>query len=87
MKVIACHYYPECPEPELTVGITPHANNSLLTMVAQYQTRGLQFLHENKYWVDAQPILGALVVNIRDLLQRGGTRRRAMKTTGDDEQR
>ncbi|PON64108.1 Oxoglutarate/iron-dependent dioxygenase [Parasponia andersonii] len=68
-RSLGCHYYPECPEPELAIGITQHTDSSFLTIVAQDQTGGLQVLHENKNWADVKPIPGALVVNIGDLLQ------------------
>ncbi|GMN53448.1 hypothetical protein TIFTF001_022585 [Ficus carica] len=68
-KRLLCHYYPECPEPDLAIGITKHSDNSFLTIVAQDQTGGLQVLHKNQFWVDVEPIPGALVVNIGDFLQ------------------
>ncbi|KAK9153135.1 hypothetical protein Sjap_000615 [Stephania japonica] len=62
------HYYPECPEPELTMGATKHSDNDFLTILLQDQIGGLQVLCEGE-WVDIPPVRGALVVNIGDLLQ------------------
>ncbi|KAK2405947.1 1-aminocyclopropane-1-carboxylate oxidase protein [Trifolium repens] len=66
--VALCHYYPPCPEPELTLGTTKHSDTDFLTVLLQDHIGGLQVLYENK-WIDIKPVPGALIVNIGDLLQ------------------
>ncbi|XWS53830.1 hypothetical protein CRYUN_Cryun10bG0033900 [Craigia yunnanensis] len=65
---LVCYYYPACPQPELTLGVSRHADPGFLTLLIQNEISGLQVLHEGQ-WVDVHPIQGGLVVNIGDLLQ------------------
>ncbi|PHT51581.1 1-aminocyclopropane-1-carboxylate oxidase -like protein 1 [Capsicum baccatum] len=65
---ILCNYYPSCPQPELAIGTSRHADNDFFTVLLQDDIGGLQVLHKDQ-WVDVPPIHGTLVINIGDILQ------------------
>jgi len=67
-RVLVGHYYPYCPQPDLTVGLAYHTDPGVLTVVQENHIGGLQVKYGGGY-VDVKPIPGALVINIGDLLQ------------------
>lgn len=60
--------YPACPDPDRAMGLAPHTDSTLLTILFQNSTSGLQVLKEGCGWVTVPPIPGALVINVGDLL-------------------
>ncbi|XP_050130733.1 1-aminocyclopropane-1-carboxylate oxidase homolog 4-like isoform X1 [Malus sylvestris] len=67
-RVMAGHYYPYCPQPDLTVGLTSHSDPGVLAVVLQDRMGGLQVKYGDG-WVDVKPVPGALVINVGDFLQ------------------
>ncbi|XP_058743362.1 1-aminocyclopropane-1-carboxylate oxidase homolog 12-like [Vicia villosa] len=66
--IALCHYYPPCPQPELTIGTPKHSDNDFFTVLLQDHIGGLQVLYQDN-WIDVKPVPGALIVNIGDLMQ------------------
>ncbi|XP_059654341.1 1-aminocyclopropane-1-carboxylate oxidase homolog 11-like [Cornus florida] len=63
-----CHYYPICPQPELTLGLSQHTDLPFLTILLKDSIRGLQIRLQDQ-WVDVHPVPGALIANIGDFMQ------------------
>ncbi|XP_010245588.1 PREDICTED: 1-aminocyclopropane-1-carboxylate oxidase homolog 4-like [Nelumbo nucifera] len=67
-RAMVGHYYPYCPQADLTMGFPPHTDPGVLTVLLQNEIGGLQVKHGEK-WVEVKPLPGALVINIGDFLQ------------------
>ncbi|KAF7040016.1 hypothetical protein CFC21_049948 [Triticum aestivum] len=66
---VAFHYYPPCPHPDKVIGITPHHDGLGLTLLLHVdETPGLQ-VRRNGTWYPVNPLPGALVINVGDILQ------------------
>ncbi|TYH51750.1 hypothetical protein ES332_D10G300000v1 [Gossypium tomentosum] len=66
---IRMNYYPTCSRPDLVLGISPHSDGSLFTLLLQDdEINGLQIKHK-EVWIDAKPIPNSLVVNIGDAIE------------------
>jgi|UniRef100_A0A2N9IUG0 gibberellin 3-beta-dioxygenase len=59
--------YPSCPDPNQAMGLAPHTDTSILTILHQTQTSGLQIFKDGVGWLPVPPVDGALVVNMGDL--------------------
>lgn len=60
--------YPACPDPDRAMGLAAHTDSTMLTILHQSSTSGLQVFREGADWVTVPPVNGALVVNVGDLL-------------------
>ncbi|MQM17908.1 hypothetical protein Taro_050888 [Colocasia esculenta] len=70
---IVCHYYPYCPQAELTLGLAGHTDPGVLTVLVQNEVGGLLMKKgspgEGGDWVGVDPVPGAVVINIGNTLQ------------------
>ncbi|XP_050375449.1 gibberellin 3-beta-dioxygenase 1-like [Argentina anserina] len=67
-QVLQLNSYPVCPDPTRAIGLAPHTDSSIFTVLNQCSISGLQVLEEGIGWVLVHPIPGALVVNVGDLM-------------------
>ena len=69
VQALRVNYYPTCSIPDQVLGISPHSDTSILTIVLQDDdVIGLQ-VKQNGEWVPVKPIPNALVVNIGDVIE------------------
>ncbi|KAK4492320.1 hypothetical protein RD792_003123 [Penstemon davidsonii] len=69
-QIVSLLYYPVCPNPDLASGAGPHADISSLTFLLQDDVGGLYVrANECDKWIHVEPVKGAFVVNIGDVLQ------------------
>ncbi|KAB1204541.1 Gibberellin 3-beta-dioxygenase 1 [Morella rubra] len=63
--------YPPCPDPDdgQVMGIGPHTDTSLITILRQSDINGLEIFKDGVGWVPVPPVAGALVINLGDLLR------------------
>lgn len=62
-------FYPKCPQPELTLGLSPHSDPGGLTvLVADDRVKGLQ-VRKGDAWIAVQPAPGAFIINVGDQIQ------------------
>ncbi|KAM0953212.1 putative anthocyanidin synthase [Dioscorea sansibarensis] len=63
-------FYPKCPQPELTLGLSSHSDPGGLTvLVADDHVSSLQVRKDGE-WVTVKPVPGAVIINIGDQIQR-----------------
>ncbi|XP_071722574.1 gibberellin 3-beta-dioxygenase 3-like [Rutidosis leptorrhynchoides] len=66
------NYYPPCPDPTRAVGLVPHTDSSLITLLypsAVNSYGGLQAVSEDDTcWVSCEPMRGGIVVILGDLM-------------------
>ena len=62
------NYYPECPQPEMALGVLPHTDMSALTVLKPNDVPGLQIL-KNSEWVTAKYVPNTLIIHIGDQMQ------------------
>ncbi|VAI11381.1 unnamed protein product [Triticum turgidum subsp. durum] len=69
VQSVRMNYYPPCAQAEKVVGLSPHSDAGLLTLVLQVNhVQGLQIKRNNR-WLPVKPVPGAFIVNIGDMFE------------------
>ncbi|KAL2939833.1 hypothetical protein RDABS01_001836, partial [Bienertia sinuspersici] len=63
------NFYPKCPQPDLTLGLSSHSDPGGLTvLLPDHDVPGLQVRRDDK-WITVKPAKHAFIVNIGDQIQ------------------
>lgn len=63
------NFYPPCPEPEAVIGLTPHSDATVVTILRQLNdVNGLQIKRDGA-WSAVKFSDDALVINVGDILE------------------
>ncbi|KAJ0979354.1 hypothetical protein J5N97_014828 [Dioscorea zingiberensis] len=63
------NYYPKCPQPELTLGLSAHSDPGGMTvLLVDDRVQGLQVRKDHR-WVTVKPVSDAFIVNVGDQIQ------------------
>ncbi|XP_057523213.1 jasmonate-induced oxygenase 2-like [Amaranthus tricolor] len=63
------NFYPKCPQPDLTLGLSSHSDPGGLTiLLPDPDVPGLQVRRDNK-WITVKPAKHAFIINIGDQIQ------------------
>lgn len=68
LQILVANLYPPCPQPELAMGMPPHSDHGLLTLLTQNGICGLQLLHNGK-WVNVNAVPNSFLVNTGDHIE------------------
>ncbi|XP_060168871.1 hyoscyamine 6-dioxygenase-like [Lycium barbarum] len=60
-QLMLIHHYPQCPDPNSTIGIGEHCDGALINLVQQ-ELSGFHVRQKDGKWFGVEPIPGALVV-------------------------
>ncbi|KAH7517924.1 protein DMR6-LIKE OXYGENASE 2 [Ziziphus jujuba] len=67
---IRLNYYPQCPNPDLALGIGRHKDGNVLTVLAQGEVSGLEVSRKTDgKWIAVKPIPNAYTINIGNMMQ------------------
>ncbi|KAI5063366.1 hypothetical protein GOP47_0021913 [Adiantum capillus-veneris] len=67
-ETMGFNYYPTCPDPDLTFGLSSHSDFGSLTIIMQDEVQGLQ-VRKGNAWIDVVPIPNSFIVLLGDQVE------------------
>ncbi|XP_050212456.1 2-oxoglutarate-dependent dioxygenase 19-like [Mercurialis annua] len=67
-QMMVANLYPPCPQPDVTMGLPPHSDYGLLTLLIQNEYQGLHVMHKEK-WVAIHPLPESFLINTGDHME------------------
>ncbi|KAL3620961.1 hypothetical protein CASFOL_035873 [Castilleja foliolosa] len=68
LQIFIANLYPICPNPDAAMGMPPHSDHGLFTLLIENQVSGLQIQHKGK-WVNVNALPNSILVNTGDHLE------------------
>lgn len=63
------NFYPKCPQPDLTLGLSPHSDPGGMTvLLVDDHVEGLQ-VRKADAWVTVHPVPNSFIINIADQIE------------------
>ncbi|XP_059436401.1 codeine O-demethylase-like [Corylus avellana] len=69
LQSMRMNYYPPCPQPELVMGLSPHSDASLITILHQVNGVGGLQIKKDGVWMPLNFLPDAFVVNVGDVME------------------
>ena len=66
--ILSVNRYPPCPNPSATLGLPPHCDRNLITLLHTGPVHGLEVLYDGD-WIKVEPVPDAFVVNFGHQLE------------------
>jgi 2'-deoxymugineic-acid 2'-dioxygenase / mugineic-acid 3-dioxygenase len=66
--VLNINHYPPCPNPDKTLGLPPHCDRNLITLLLPGKVYGLDVAYKGE-WVKVEPVPNTFVVNFGQQLE------------------
>ncbi|KAK6156805.1 hypothetical protein DH2020_011053 [Rehmannia glutinosa] len=67
-QLFVANFYPRCPNPDVALGMPPHSDHTLLTLLIENEVGGLQIQHKGR-WVNVNALPNSILVNSGDQLE------------------